>query len=138
MRRQGCSYLHRFLLIMNSKTCKKVCILEGYIGHNSIMQLVRKINITQVLIASFLTSLLTFLTFFFAFGKDEGTLGEGYIRNFIADSFNLFRFPTHVIAWNFFSSSPLLYLVGLLLNCILYGVLIERIIYFLKKKRDKV
>ena len=97
----------------------------------------RRINIPLVLGYSILVGVLTILTFFFAFGKDEGTLGDGIFRNLIADSFNLFRFPTHAIFWKLFSSSALLYFLGLMLNCLFYGILIERIIYFVPKQATK-
>lgn len=93
----------------------------------------RGINFPLVIGFTMLFVLLTSVSLLFAFGKDEGTLGEGFAKNLVADSFYVFRFPTHTIFWQFFSSSGGLYLAGLTLNCLFYGFLVERIIRLVNK-----
>jgi hypothetical protein len=102
------------------------------------MFLFRRINISVVLGSSIVIGVATVVSFWFAFGKDEGQLGTGYVENFIADSFYVFRFPTHVIFWELLNSSAILYFFGLILNCLFYGLLIERVWQLIKKQTIKV
>jgi len=101
------------------------------------MLLRKKINIPVALGASILVGVVAIpFTFFFAFAKDEGTLGNGVFPNLMAVLFNVFRFPTHSLLWDIFSSSAPLYFSGLLLNALFYGLIIERILLVAKSKRQ--
>jgi len=102
------------------------------------MLLFRRINISVVLGSSIIIGIVTLVSFWFAFGKDEGQLGNGYLANFVADSFNVFRFPTHVLFWNLFSSSAILFFIGLILNCLFYGFLIEISWLLMKNQKRRV
>jgi hypothetical protein len=100
------------------------------------MLLRKKISVPVVLTAALLVGVIAIpLTFFFAFAKDEGTLGNGVFPNLIADLFNVFRFPTHSLLWDVFSSSTLLYFLGLILNALFYGLIVERILLVLSSWR---
>ena len=94
--------------------------------------MLKKINIPTILGFSLLFSVLTVVTFMFAWGKDEGTLGNNFAKNIIADSFSIFRFPTHILFWDLFSSTPFLFFFGLVLNCLFYGLITERLIFLLR------
>jgi hypothetical protein len=66
----------------------------------------------------------------------EGTLGEGVIRNLIADMFWVLRFPTHSLLLDYIEIKTAffpIFFFGLLLNCLFYGWLIERIVFLLKR-----
>ena len=100
------------------------------------MQLFRRTNQTVLLAATFTVLALTILSFFFMWAKDEGTLGEGVLRNLVADSFVVFQFPVSLIFERINMSSnfyPLL-LFGFILNSLFYGWLIERIFFLLKSR----
>jgi len=73
------------------------------------MFLFRRINTSVVLGSSIIIGVATVVSFWFAFGKDEGQLGTGCLGKFIADSFSVFRFPTHVLFWPIFNSSAILF-----------------------------
>jgi len=77
------------------------------------------------------------ISFFAAFAESEGTIGNNFVLMILAKLFLIFRFPTHVIFWNFISnSSPIMFYVGLLINSLIYGLLIERIITIIKRKKE--
>jgi hypothetical protein len=99
------------------------------------MLLFKRINASVVLGSSIIIGVATLVSFWFAFGKDEGQLGTGYFANLVADSFYIFRFPTHVVFWEQLNSSVILYFFGLFLNCLFYGLLIERLWFLMKVKR---
>jgi len=93
------------------------------------------------LISVLVIGLLVFPSFFAAFAEDEGTLNSDYkIWNFFARLFNVLRFPTHTLLWSMISEGgPLAYLGGLFVNCLFYGLAIERIASLLpKQKRNTV
>lgn len=76
---------------------------------------------------------MTFLSFIAAFGKDEGTIGDSFIWNLFADLFNVFRFPIHNIFWQWMNGG--LYFIGLIINSIFYGLILERILNLIIKNR---
>lgn len=76
---------------------------------------------------------LTLLSFLTAFGKDEGTLYDNFFLNFMANTFYIFRFPTHVLFWKYMSGSSFFF--GLLLNTLFYAGVIEATIIILKKRK---
>jgi len=101
------------------------------------MLLFRRVDVPLVLGSSVITGIITLISFWFAFGKDEGQLGSGYLANFVAESFYVFRFPTHVIFWKLLHSSGILYFLGLYINCLSYGLLIERAWFLIKPQKTK-
>lgn len=75
--------------------------------------------------------ILTLTSWLFAFGKDEGQIDEKAepIKNFIAESFNFFRFPTHVLLepWILSDGSDW-YIPGLMLNVVIWAIFTERLL----------
>ncbi len=71
-------------------------------------------------------SSLTAFTFIVAFARDESGPTDNFIFNFLADSFYIFRFPTHVLFWSYMTGY--IFFIGLLLNAILYALIIELLI----------
>lgn len=85
-------------------------------------------------LAFVLTSLLTWVSFFFYFMKDEGQLdNDAFFLNLIADSFLVFRLPLHPIFWTLVQHNAILFFVTLFLNPILWSIVIERLVYWTKK-----
>jgi hypothetical protein len=79
-----------------------------------------KFRIGIFLLAFFTISLSTIISWLFAFRKDEGQINEKTepIKNFIADSFNLFRCPTHQVSEPWILSNGIAwYFPGLILKC---------------------
>lgn len=81
--------------------------------------------------------LLLIPSFFAAWGDEEGTLGSNSFYVTLSKLFYILRFPTHTILWELFSLNAGLYLIGLLLNCMFYGLLIERFAFVFKLARGK-
>ena len=76
---------------------------------------------------------LTFFSFLAAFGRDEGTLeNDGFIKNLLADSFNVFRLPTHGLFTDKAVMTATKFYGGLVLNTILWALLIERLIFLIQ------
>lgn len=99
-----------------------------------------KFRIGIFLIAFFALSLLTVVSWLFAFGKDEGQVNENTepVKNFIADSFNLFRFPAHSLFEPWILSDGISwYFPGLILNVIIWTILIERLFSIGRKLYSK-
>jgi hypothetical protein len=79
-------------------------------------------------IATFVTGLLLVPSFLAAFGEDEGTLGTNIIWVVFFKLFYILRFPTHTLFWAIFCNAGIVvYLSGLIINCMFYGFLTERI-----------
>lgn len=84
-----------------------------------------------------LISVLTFVSFFYAWAHDEGTLGNNPLDLFLAESFNIWRFPTHNLLFLIIDEIPIvgiLYFPLLLVNSIVYSFLIERFIVIFRAK----
>ncbi len=82
---------------------------------------------------SLLFVLFTFITFI-AFGAlDEGTSGTSPTIQVTAKLYYIFRFPTHTLLFRFMNGS--VFFIGLLLNCLFYGFLTERIVFLLSNKK---
>jgi len=87
------------------------------------------------IISTAVFGLLLIPSFLAAFGEDEGTLGTNIIWVTFAKLFYVLRFPTHTLLWTIFSIHGLLYLLGLLINCMFYGLITERLISFFKNRK---
>lgn len=88
--------------------------------------------------ATFLIGLLTFAAFLFAAAEDEGTGSVNGFSLIAAKLFYIFRFPTHTILWETFSNGGGVFFLGLFINSLLYGFLIERIVAIIKLKNTNV
>jgi hypothetical protein len=63
-----------------------------------------------------------------ALSRDEGKLGKNIFLNFLADVFNVLRFPLHVI-FPMLAQKAWFFCVGLVINCLMYCLVIERLFY---------
>jgi len=81
--------------------------------------------------AAIVIFILTCLSLVAAFGRDEGTLenDDGIVWNLLADSFDIFRQPTHGLFWDSIVENGGLFIPGLLFNILFWSLLIERMIY---------
>ncbi len=87
----------------------------------------KKFSVRIFFTALIIIMVLQLLSFLGAAGEDEMGRSRNFFWRFMSDSFVVFRFPTHTLLWNFFSRSGILFLFGLLLNCLIYSFLIERL-----------
>jgi len=92
------------------------------------MFLKQRVNFKTLLIAIIAVSVLTGISFLMAFAADEGTGIDFHL-------FEIFRFPTHTLFWDYFSSSSSLYRAGLWINIAFYSIIIERLITYVNYKR---
>lgn len=74
------------------------------------------------------TSILAFWAY------DDGTLKNDSKWMFLVKLFHLLRFPAHTILGALILH-PVIWLLGLVINCCLYGFLIERVISLFRKKK---
>lgn len=86
----------------------------------------KRFNSRLFIVLSILMVALTFFSFMSAFARDEGTLGHSRLRGLFADLFNVLRFPTHALLPGI-TKDPLYFSLGLLINCLLYSFIVERI-----------
>ena len=93
-----------------------------------------KINWIRFLLLAVFIFGLTFFSLLCAWGRDEGTLGYGWFRNFVADAFTVFRFPTHTLFWDYINGSN--FILGLTLNALIYALIIEFLLTLLIRKRS--
>jgi hypothetical protein len=95
----------------------------------------KKFNLLVFIISTVLIGILTLASFLAGLMFRGDDLDPFYVKLFVP-LFHLFRFPTHTL-FNFGrGGGDSLYWVGLLLNSIFYGLLIERI-FSLRKKKSK-
>jgi hypothetical protein len=95
----------------------------------------KNINIQAVYIATVIFILLLIPSFLAAWGEDEGTLGTNIIWITFSKLFYILRFPTHTLLWTLITNGGAIVFFGsLLINCLFYGLLTERIIYIIKKR----
>lgn len=99
-----------------------------------------KFNRSVFLISTVIAVLLLIPGFLAAFGEDEGMLmPDDTFWNFFALLFTVLRFPTHTLLWPIITAGgPLTFFGGLFINCLFYGLVVERIISFFReeKRRD--
>ena len=87
-------------------------------------------NKKAFLILAVATIILLIPSFFAAWAEDEGTLGSGIFPGMLSKLFYVLRFPAHVLFWKVFSYNAVLFFTGLVLDCLFFSLLIERIIHF--------
>lgn len=87
------------------------------------------------LISTNIVGILLIPSFLAAFIEDEGNLRQGYtFWIFFARLFDVIRFPTHTLLWPIIKAAgPITYFVGLFINCMFYGLVVERITSLLGK-----
>ena len=90
-------------------------------------------------VTAILVGLLMIPSFWSAVAMDEGRTLHG-IQLFVAKLFSILRFPTFPLLIFIFSVNPLsslnilLLLLGLLINCMFYGLVVERIYFLFRYK----
>ena len=107
-----------------------------YISSHDTMRLLKNFNLLRFIFLIVAIGALTFFAFLTAFGRSEGTLGDGLFLNLMADSFCVFRFPTHVLLWEYMRGDTFFW--GLSINVLFYAFVIEIIIsQVIKRKKIK-
>jgi hypothetical protein len=94
-------------------------------------------NVKTFVIAAILIFILTFLSFIAAGAVDEGTDGAGLIgviTYLFSILFYIFRFPTHSLFFEYMTGS--IFYIGLLINCLFWALIIERIFRLIKSKKN--
>jgi hypothetical protein len=86
------------------------------------------------MISTFIVGILLVISFFAEWGYEDGTLREDSHAMILVRLFNILRFPTHTLLWGVITKSIFLFFLGLLINCMLYGFIIERMISFIRRK----
>ena len=96
----------------------------------------KNFNINIFLAVTFTVVLLLIPSFFAALAQDEGTLRPDHtFLNFFVRVFYIIRFPTHTLFWPIITAGGLVtFFGGLLINCMFYGLVVERIASLFKKK----
>lgn len=98
----------------------------------------KTINKRILLLAILFFGLFMIPSFICAFAQDEGTLGINFVWQIFAKLFTILRFPTHTLFWPIISKfGAVIYFLGLLVNCIFYGFITERIVHLFKFKKFK-
>ena len=94
-------------------------------------------NKTVFVISTVVVALLVIPGFLAAFGEDEGMLKpDDTLWNFFTLLFNVLRFPTHTLLWPIIAAGgPLTFFGGLFINCVFYGLVVERIISFFRGEK---
>jgi hypothetical protein len=98
------------------------------------MRYLRKLNVIRLSIFLIVIGGLTFFSFLTAFAKDEGTLGNNFFLNFMADAFYVFRFPMHVLFWKYMNGD--IFFWGLFFNVMIYAFFIEFVIMYFKMSKE--
>ena len=95
-----------------------------------------KFNRGIFIVAFCFVIILTFTSLFYTFLIEEGSLNHPtMMEQIFADSFYLWRFPTHYLLYVIIDIIPfigILYLPLLIVNVMIYSISIERIITLLK------
>ena len=97
---------------------------------------ITQFNFKTFLLTTIVCGILTFVTLFAAAARDEGTGGNGLLTITLEKLFYIFRFPTHTLFFQFMNGS--MFFIGLIINCLFYGLVTERISSFYKSKESKV
>jgi len=96
----------------------------------------KNFNKRTFIIATTTFGMLLIQSFLTAWAEDEGALGTNIIWVSFAKLFYILRFPTHTLLWKLFSNSgATIYFLGLIINCLFYGFITERLFIFLKHRR---
>ncbi len=94
----------------------------------------KNINKQTIYISTVVFGFLLIPSFLAAWGEDEGTLGTNIIWVTFAKLFYVLRFPTHILLWPLITKcGAIIFFSGLLINCLFYGLLTERLIYYIKQ-----
>jgi hypothetical protein len=120
---------------MNTATAASLCTLYATL-FDTLLKM-KNFNKQTFIISTVLVGLLLVPCFFAAWGDDEGTLDSNIIWVTLSKLFYILRFPTHTLFWKLFSMNITLFFIGLILNCMFYGLLIERSFSLFKLSKAK-
>jgi hypothetical protein len=96
----------------------------------------KKFNLRIFMIATVVTILLNFVSLVGL--EAHGTLNRSHtLLGMVGSIWTVLRFPIFTCFWKFIYSpfNIILFSIAIFLNCAFYGVIVERIFYFLRKKR---
>ena len=96
----------------------------------------RRINFRLFFIILLLLAILTFFSFNESFTADEEKLANNNFLHLLSDFFNIMRFPTHILLPEL-TKPPFYFATGLIVNCLFYSLLIERIVYFIFRRKSE-
>jgi hypothetical protein len=88
----------------------------------------------RLLSVALICFVLSWVSFISVFAIDEGSLKEGFITRLIEDIWVIFACPTLLIFPNYFLGSNFFW--GIVINCVFYGFLVDRIAYFLNRNKQ--
>jgi hypothetical protein len=104
-------------------------------GFRAINNQTMKFNTRIFLTGTFVVIILSFLSLISFGAVEEGTAGAGVvavINLLFSKMFYLFRLPMHL----FFSEVSIVwFFIGIVINCLIYGLVIERIITTFNKQK---
>ena len=84
-----------------------------------------------------MAGLLVVVSMFASLESGSTENGGGFLGSFLSGLFNVLRFPVHTLLGTVAESNNLLFTAGLVLNCLFYGLLYERIYTWLRRKKLK-
>jgi hypothetical protein len=97
---------------------------------------INKFNFKILFITTIICGLFTFITFIAVFGIDEGTIEKTFLTVTLEKLFYVFRFPTHTFFFDKMKGDTFVW--GLFLNCLFYGLIVERLFSLNKKKKNEL
>jgi hypothetical protein len=94
-------------------------------------------NYRVFLVLTVLLAILTFFAFSVTFSGGTEAPRDSVLHIVCSDFIGIMRFPVHFIFARFFKN-PMYFAVGLIINCLIYGAVLERILSFFigSGKRD--
>jgi hypothetical protein len=92
-----------------------------------------KFNFITFFISIIICAGLTFASLIVAAAREEGTGGDGILERILEKLYYIFRFPTHTLFFQFMDG--IMFFVGLIVNCLFYGFVIERAFALYKDKK---
>lgn len=98
------------------------------------MKFLKKYNRIRLACFFIIIVILLFFCYGAAFSKDDGVVLNSSFENFLANAYDVFLFPTYFLFGNYMND--ILFLIGLLLNCVFYAFLIETLIILSKTLRQ--
>jgi len=94
---------------------------------------------TIFIIATVIYLLLLIPCFLSAWSADDGNLtkqSSGYI---FVEIYDVLRFPTHTLLWKLIMKGGVFtFASGLIINCMFYGLVTERLIFLFRQKNVKI
>ena len=85
--------------------------------------------------ASTITGLLIIISLFGYLEATSGNVSSNFLLVGLSAMFTVLRFPMHTLFIKFLQDSAILFCLGLILNCLFYGFLFERVYTYSKGKK---